>query len=172
MQETKIVINRNGHILTFCHKSFDVWLQNSWHIVPFGPKGRRNKLYLSRAVHTKEKSCSISIHREVLGLCVGDGKIVDHKNGDGLDNRMSNLRLCTRAQNAQNSKKKKDTKSIYKGVTYNKRKGIKSPWKVQISSVELDIVIRKDFKTELEAAVFRDKMAKLLHGEFAILNFP
>ena len=42
------------------------------------------------------------LHREVLGLTPGDGLETDHRNGDRLDNRRSNLRVATRAQNAQN----------------------------------------------------------------------
>lgn len=43
-----------------------------------------------------------TMHRVVLGLKRGDGKIVDHINHDRLDNRRSNMRLVTRRVNQQN----------------------------------------------------------------------
>ncbi len=39
------------------------------------------------------------MHRVILGLKKGDGKIVDHRKGHSLDNRRSNLRVCTNQQN-------------------------------------------------------------------------
>lgn len=44
----------------------------------------------------------LMLHREVLGLEPGDGKTVDHINGDGLDCRRANLRIVTVKENARN----------------------------------------------------------------------
>lgn len=57
------------------------------------------------------------MHRIVLGLKKGDGILVDHINGDGLDNRRANLRLVTPAQNAQNQGSRGGSSS-HRGVSW------------------------------------------------------
>lgn len=42
------------------------------------------------------------LHRVLLNLTVGDGKTVDHMNGDIMDNRRCNLRVVTPYQNSRN----------------------------------------------------------------------
>ena len=52
------------------------------------------------------------------------GKLVDHINGNKLDNRRSNLRIVTHLQNAQNKQlRHKNSTSGFRGVTYDKRRG-------------------------------------------------
>lgn len=48
------------------------------------------------------KTICLPMHRVICGLETGDGLEVDHINGDKLDNRRANLRVCTRAENGQN----------------------------------------------------------------------
>lgn len=61
----------------------------------------------------------LRMHRLVMQA--PPGMVVDHINGDTLDNRKCNLRLCTTSQNQQNSRPRKGT-SRYKGVSYNAKK--------------------------------------------------
>lgn len=64
----------------------------------------------------------IRMHRLLLDIPFG--MVVDHISGNTLDNRKSNLRLCTPHQNAFNSKLRKDNQSGYKGVClYRSRRG-------------------------------------------------
>jgi hypothetical protein len=86
---------------------------------------------------------------------------VDHINGDKLDNRKQNLRLCTRSQNRLNSKKRFSSRSQYKGVCFNSKN---NKWFIEKR-------IHKTFISEIEAAKFYDRLIKLLDGEFAWLNF-
>lgn len=95
------------------------------------------------------------------------GMCVDHINGNGLDNRYENLRVCTHLQNLQNRRKIKNTTSRYIGVHWNKKR---STW-VAFVSYKDEAKWLGDFKTEHHAAMAYDIWAKELKGEYANLNF-
>lgn len=108
-----------------------------------------------------------SLHRLIMNC--PKGMVVDHVDGNTLDNRKSNLRICTKLQNQYNQKKHKGTRhSSYKGVTFRKELKTK-PW---------EAFIYKDYKstrlgyfaTEKEAAVAYNAKALELYGQFAKLN--
>lgn len=103
----------------------------------------------------------IMMHRLVMGdACVGF--VVDHINGDGLDNRRSNLRLCTQRENSRNRR----PNNGYRGVS----------WKVDVGKWRSRIMVdRKEinlgvFDTAEEAAVAYNEAAIKHFGEFAKLN--
>lgn len=108
---------------------------------------------------------TITMHRYIM--CAKDGQIVDHINGDGLDNRTCNLRIVTNSQNMMNRKRiKPGGLSKYKGVTFLRR--IKK-WSGQISVNKNPIYIGV-FNTEDEAALAYNELAKIYHKEYARLN--
>jgi hypothetical protein len=65
--------------------------------------GMHGKGYARRTIRVGRKTRPVLMHRDLLGLTPGDGVQVDHVNGDKLDNRRANLRVCTQAQNQQNN---------------------------------------------------------------------
>ena len=70
--------------------------------------------YAERTIwHTKEK---IYLHRFILGIELNDKRSVDHINHNSLDNRKSNLRICTHAENLRNMKLRVDSTTGYRGV--------------------------------------------------------
>ena len=95
------------------------------------------------------------------------GLLVDHRNHNGLDNRRSNLRICTKAENVRNQLPRGGT-SRYKGVSWSK------------SNKKYAATIRCNkqrfhlgwFDDEIAAAKAYDEKARELFGEFAYLNFP
>lgn len=95
------------------------------------------------------------------------GQVVDHINRDELDNRLSNLRVCSHKENIRNSKPIKRT-SEFKGVYFYKRLG---RWSSSIVH-EGNVYFIGNFDSEIEAAKAYDKKALELFGEFAYLNFP
>lgn len=96
------------------------------------------------------------------------GQLVDHINGNTLDNRRDNLRICTRQQNIQNSAKSKRSKQKYKGITLSQYNG-KYYAKIKINGMYIHL---GTFETEEDAARAYDVAALEHRGEFARLNFP
>tara|TARA_R110002020_G_scaffold17055_1_gene60383 strand:+ start:38 stop:592 length:555 start_codon:yes stop_codon:yes gene_type:complete len=109
-----------------------------------------------------------SIHRVVMRA--PKGMDVDHINGDPLDNRKVNLRICTRSENCRNKKVRSDSKSGFKGV-YKKKNGKYQAYIGDPSKVSRNLKLGT-YDTPEETARAYDKKAKELHGEYAVLNFP
>lgn len=108
------------------------------------------------------------IHRVVMHA--PKGMDVDHINGDPLDNRKENLRICTRSENCRNKKVRADSKSGFKGV-YQTKSGRFQAYIGNPNKVSRNIKLGT-YDTPVEAARAYDKKAIELHGEYVYLNFP
>ena len=88
-----------------------------------------NTVYATRTAPKAdgEKQKTIWMHRLIMSA--PDGLEVDHIDGDGLNNRKSNLRIATRVENRQNSRRQNNNTSGYKGVCWHKGH---SKWRAQI----------------------------------------
>ncbi|MET3631601.1 HNH endonuclease [Burkholderia sp. 572] len=104
----------------------------------------------------------VKIHRMVMGLSNGDPKIVDHINGNKLDNRRCNLRVCTKSQNVWNQGPQKTNTTGYKGVSKNTRGRFVAQIGCHGRKYHLG-----SFDTAQEAYEVYCLAADLLHGEFA-----
>lgn len=107
----------------------------------------------------------LPLHRLLMNPAKGE--VVDHINGDTLDNRRANLRVCTAAENLRNRRRSINNTSGYKGVT--KQKG-STTWRVALTIGGKPIALGA-YPTAIEAAIAYDKAARVHHGEFASLNF-
>lgn len=115
------------------------------------------------------------MHRDITDC--PKGMHVDHIDGNGLNNCRSNLRVCTPAQNLRNrgpGPKTSSRSSKYKGVRAQYYQGDRDPggWVVEVMCDREKYRVARVFRCEEEAARAHDKLAKLVHGEFAKLNFP
>lgn len=80
--------------------------------------------YACRNTGGHQNNRAIYMHRLIMSRILGRelerGEIVDHKDGNGLNNCRDNLRLATKSTNSQNAKRRIDASSGFKGVTWNK----------------------------------------------------
>jgi len=90
---------------------------------------------------------------------------IDHINGNRLDNRKVNLRICTAMQNQHNRKKSRGS-SKYKGVSFHIRGRV---W-VSFIMREAKRYYLGSYKDEKEAAIAYNQAALKFYGEFALLN--
>jgi hypothetical protein len=108
---------------------------------------------------------SVMMHRLIVDA--PQDAVVDHINGDGLDNRRENLRLATKEQNARNTNRGWGT-SKYLGVSWSEKAG---KWQAQtrIRKVPHNLGF---FDSEIEAARAVDRKRREVFGDFAKPNVP
>lgn len=136
---------------------------NKWkwytHIVPAG-----NKRAVRNGRNKSNKRITIIMTRVILNY--SGNEVIDHINGDSLDNRKSNLRICSQSENVLNRSINKKNTSGYKGVTWNEDC---KKWRTQISFNKRKIYLGV-YSDKIQAANVYNKAAIKFFGEFARLN--
>jgi len=147
----------NGFEAIVDDEDYEHLSQFKWHYCQHG-YARKNGKMVNRV-----KGPSTAMHRLVTGA--PKDKQVDHINGNRLDNRKHNLRLCTNAENTRNQKKYKGS-SKYKGVCWYARDGL---WHARIK-VDYKTIHLGYFQNEEDAATAYNFAAIKHFGDFARLN--
>lgn len=133
------------------------WLnQWRWYLASNGYVTR----VLSRKLHPQGKQIRVFMHRQILNP--PQGYFTDHINGDKLDNRRSNLRVCTTQQNGFNRRKQRD---IPKGVYYQPHYKFKK-WGVYVRVDKKQKYIG-GFVDKEDAIKAAQEAREKYHGEFA-----
>jgi hypothetical protein len=138
------LILKSGAVVLFDEEDSDIVARHNWYALEY---------VLSTTTPR------VRLHRLIMGA--KRGELVDHINGDTLDNRRSNLRFATKAENSRNARIKGGS-SRFKGVSFN-------GWAAHIR-VDGKLKHLGRFATEEEAARAYNEAAIRHFGEFARLN--
>ena len=101
--------------------------------------------------YVRNTTMKILLHRLITNC--SDDYVVDHINGNVLDNRKSNLRFCSISQNAMNQKLSSRNKSGHKGIFWDKNR---NKWRVTISINKRPVMVGR-YDTIEEALMARDE---------------
>lgn len=156
----QIIKISQGYECTIDDEDFQFINSHKWKVLR-----SRKRIYASYSYGEKGNK-SMLMHRLILDA--KKGEYVDHINGNTLDNRRENLRLCTNSENLGNRGKQTNNTTGYKGV-----------YKTE-SPLYYRCAIRKDnmvyclgtLKDKEKCAKLYDAASLHFYGEFAYLNFP
>ena len=142
----------NGASFIFSPQDLEVVKSHSWSCT---------KGYIKTTINFK----SVYFHKLILGA--SNDVEVDHINLNRFDNRRSNLRIASHAENQRNRRAHRDNQSGFKGVCLNTHTG---KYFAYINADKKRTYLGS-FATSVQAAKAYDDAAIILHGEFARLNF-
>ena len=150
-----------GHVALIDDADYEELSRYKWRVL----SAHSGRFYAVRSTTVIEgRQRIIYMHRQILG--VGPDEQVDHRSQATLDNQRTNIRKCTRSQNAVNSRKKRGCTSRFKGVHFHKTA---RKWcaRIKKDGVRQHLGL---FTDERDAARAYNVAAFEAFGEFALLN--
>lgn len=147
----------SGHVALVDHDDYPAIAGFAWHV-----NRKKHTSYVEAQPYRDGRQTTVCIHRIIMGAS-GDEE-VDHRDGDGLNNRRYNLRRCTSSQN-QFNKRTFNAHSKFKGVHPSQSK--KNPWRVQLCANGKKVYLGGFPTEELAASAYNEASAKF-HGEFSL----
>lgn len=163
---SKNILLTKGHEVTVDDEDYDFLMKYKWFSkIQCYSKPRVSSIYACRTEENNKKKKTVAMHRVILNA--PNHMDVDHINGNTLDNRKYNLRLCTPTQNNGNMRKRlSKTSSIYKGVSLIKSE---NKWKACIYFNKKCYYLGQ-FLSEAEAAIAYNLASVQHFGRFARIN--
>lgn len=153
-----------GNVAVIDTQDVPLVADRNWHAKRY----KTGAIYACAVIERDGRLITIRMHR--LLTDAPDGLEVDHRDGNGLNNRRGNLRVCDKPRNQANARIRKDNTSGFRGVS---RKKWRSQWRwAAYLQVDGKRALVGYFKDPEEAARAYDSAARLAHGQFASLNFP
>jgi hypothetical protein len=155
------IFTAKGHVIQIDDETIDSLCGYVWHVTSAG--------YVATNIEhpfDANKTTLMSMHRLLMGLKFGDRQLVDHINGDKLDNRLENIRLCTNQQNQRNQRLCQSNTSGFKGVWFSARKNI---WVAGFKRSGKNVYIG-EFRDKMAAAHAYNRAVIQEFGDFAVLN--
>lgn len=141
-------LTSRGYIFEFSLEDWEEVTKWSWSVDPRG--------YLAATVNRRHETLHNFLMKPSKGL------VVDHINGDKLDNRRTNLRICTPRQNSFNSCVSKNNKLGVKGVSLTPHGRYRARIMVNRKEIRLG-----HFEKIEDAIAARKKAEKKYFGEYA-----
>ena len=152
IKNAEVKISKNDLLLVSPYKWY---LSNSGYAV--------TNIYLGK-IDGKYRDKTLAMH--TLHMDTPKGMDTDHINGDKLDNRRKNLRVCTRSENMQNKSVYSKQSSLPKGVTVNGNPRSKKKYTARINKAGKAIFLGNFYEVS-DAAKAYGRAVKEFHGEFA-----
>lgn len=157
----KTILLTKGHTALVDDQDYDYLMQWAWHLAA----GQ----YAAHDSRNFNKDCGEYVYMHTViadRMGLKDSQDVDHKDGNGLNNRRSNLRPSAHRLNLANRGPQHNNTSGFKGVTWDKNRG---KWSASIKVKQKRINLGR-FATKVAAAQAYNRAAKQHFGEFAYLN--
>ena len=145
-----------GYVTTVDDDTYEMLMEYKW------CAGRKGGSYYAVS---RTNGKLISMHRLLMGF--PDGLCIDHIDQNSLNNTLSNLRTATKAQNGMNRGPQKNTKTGFKGVSYDKSR---NKYKATIVLDYKQKLIGR-YDTPEEAAHAYDGAVDEFHGSYGYRNF-
>jgi hypothetical protein len=150
-----------GKVTLVDDNMFEYLSQWKWYVYKCG-----NKFYAARNIKVSKAKIRLMLMHRFITNNKNTKMHTDHINGNGLDNRTINLRICTHSQNLINRGASINNKTGYKGVSYDKNS---NKFKAQIRVNKKNITLLTT-NNPVDAARAYNNAAIKYFGEFAQLN--
>lgn len=141
-------VTSKGFVFKFSLEDWDLVTKHSWSVDPRG--------YLAATYKQKH----LVLHRLIMNT--PKGFVTDHINGDKLDNRRENLRICTQQQNSMNTQVSRNNKLGVKGVSMTAFGKYRA--RIMLNGIEIRL---GNFETLDKAIQARKKAECDYFGEYA-----